>query len=1145
MVIPTDSGRKRTTTITRRRVPRLVITASTVLALFSGLLVEAIANSIPAGATSSAVDGGTRGADNNRTGWYPDQTNLSPALVSGGTFGRLFDTPVNGEVYGQPLVDDGQLLVNTENNYAYGLDPVTGAQLWSRQFGAPVQASVIDCGDLTPSFGVTSTAVVDQTTNVEYLVDNEYVSGTSGQTAYYMHALNLNDNGAEEPGFPVLIAGTASNDPSLTFDPFHELQRPGLLLMGGNVYVAFSAHCDISPWEGWIAGVTESGTLQTMWTTVATASDSSPDPGAGIWMSGGGLVSDGPGQILFATGNGASNGSGPIPGDRPPPDLGEAVVRVAVQSDGSLKATDFFSPYDSATLDRSDLDFGSGSPVALPNAYFGTAAIPHLAIEVGKEGYVYLLNRDNLGGVGEGPNGTDDVVGRYGPNGGVWSSPAVWPGDGGYIYIPTASGSVSSSGSVGTMDAYQYGVNGSGTPALNLVGKSPDGFGFGSSAPVVTSNGTTSGSALVWTVWSADGSGTGAELRAYDPVPVGGTLQEVWSAPVGTSSKFNPPGVANNRLYVGTRDGHVLGFGAPVGVPVTAPAPTFPTTVVGKTSTETQTITAVNAVTITSLTTTGPFTLGSPSQALPASLAPGATLTVPVTFTPTAAGPAGGGLTITAGTSGMSTVSYTGSGELAAANLTSTTSGVSFGGIAPGAESSATVGFANTGAQPLTISAVDLPAAPFTASGTPAVGATLNAGAEIVVNVMFAPVANGSYSSTLEIDSTGGNVVVALTGNATDPGRLSISPTSISYGSVAVGSSSTRSFTVSNTGGTNLTITKSKPPATGPFSASTQLSEGTTLTPGETLTEAVVFTPSVVGNVTDTWIVNADDASGPWTISFSGTGTPAGPITTASTNPSHGYWLVGSDGGIFSFGSAPFLGSTGNLTLQRPVVGIVPTSDNGGYWMDASDGGVFSFGDTRFYGSIPGLGLRPAGSGLPHSLNDPIVGMVPSADGGGYFMVGSDGGVFAFGDAHFEGSCPGIGGCVGSAVAVIPDASGNGYWVITSTGNVYSFGDAPYLGAPGQGTVVSAAATHVGNGYWALLSNGQVFGYGDAANFGSPSPTDFSGSDPATAVFASSDGAGYWVSSALGAVFNFGDSSNFGDTAQTHLNGPIIAGAGF
>ena len=154
---------------------------------------------------------------------------------------------------------------------------------------------------------------------------------------------------------------------------------------------------------------------------------------------------------------------------------------------------------------------------------------------------------------------------------------------------------------------------------------------------------------------------------------------------------------------------------------------------------------------------------------------------------------------------------------------------------------------------------------------------------------------------------------------------------------------------------------------------------------------------------------------------------PPPPITSPST-VSHGYWLDGSDGGIFSFGSAQFYGSTGGLVLQRPVVGIVPTKDHGGYWLDASDGGVFSFGDTQFYGSIPGLGLHPAGSGLPNSLNAPIVAMVPSIDDNGYFMVASDGGVFAFGDAHFAGSCPGIGGCSGAAVAVMPDASGNGYW---------------------------------------------------------------------------------------------------------------------
>jgi Peptidase A4 family/IPT/TIG domain len=273
--------------------------------------------------------------------------------------------------------------------------------------------------------------------------------------------------------------------------------------------------------------------------------------------------------------------------------------------------------------------------------------------------------------------------------------------------------------------------------------------------------------------------------------------------------------------------------------------------------------------------------------------------------------------------------------------------------------------------------------------------------------------------------------------------------------------------------------------------------------------------------------------------------TPPDQPTTAAGSVTRGYWLVGSDGGIFSFGAAQFYGSTGSLRLQRPVVGIVPTNDRGGYWLDASDGGVFSFGDTRFFGSLPGLGLHPAGSGLPRSLNAPIVGMVPSNDDAGYFMVAADGGVFAFGDAHFAGSCPGIGGCSGAAVAVIPDASGDGYWLVTKTGNVYTFGDAPFFGAPGQGLVTSAVATPDGKGYWVLLNGGQVFAYGDAVNYGAPPSANFNALDFAATIFPTLDGGGYWVSSAQGQVFRYGDAPDEGGMAGCHLNGSIIAATGF
>jgi hypothetical protein len=273
--------------------------------------------------------------------------------------------------------------------------------------------------------------------------------------------------------------------------------------------------------------------------------------------------------------------------------------------------------------------------------------------------------------------------------------------------------------------------------------------------------------------------------------------------------------------------------------------------------------------------------------------------------------------------------------------------------------------------------------------------------------------------------------------------------------------------------------------------------------------------------------------------------------TTAPGSPSgptggHGYWLVGSDGGIFTFGAAQFHGSTGAIHLQRPVVGISPTGSDGGYWLVATDGGVFSFGNANFYGSIPGIGLAPAYTSSPKRLSAPIVGIVPTADQKGYFMVGADGGVFTFGDAKFEGSCPGIGGCAGAAVAVMPDASGKGYWIVTNVGDVYSFGDAVYHGGPGpQGSPVTAAVrTPSGGGYLILLANGTVDAYGNAVKLGGPVGVA-NAFNPATAIFTTSDGGGYWVALANGAVYNYGDAPNDGGTAGTPLNGSIIAASGW
>lgn len=501
----------------------------------------------------------TNAADDARTGWYPDQASLSPQLVAGTGFALRFDTALTGQVYAQPLVANDTLFVATEQNWVYRIDPETGRIQWSRQLAPPWSSANFGCFDLAPWIGVTGTPAIDLATDTAYFFSKTYAAGTTGPAAWDAHAVDI-ITGEERPGFPVRIEGTATNNPLQLFDPTQQLQRTGVLLMDGVFYGGFGSHCDFSPFQGWIVGVSVTGQIKVMWD-----SRSGSDPsGAGIWQAGGGLVSDGSGNVLFATGNGGSPGS-PIPGSSPPADLGDSVVRLQVQGDGTLDAVDFFTPYDAATnLDPNDIDLGSGTPVALPSAYFGTATYPHVLAMIGKQGYLYTMDRDSLGGCQQAPAGQDDVINRSPLLGGVWSRPAVWPGDGGYIYVPTASPGNTSAEPGGPFLALKYGVDVHGKPSFTLAGTSPDTFYFGSGAPVVTSDGAVSGSALVWTIANVNDATGAGELRAYDPVPQNGAPTLRWSAGIGTLSKFAPPGIGYGRVYVGNRDGHVLSFGPSV-----------------------------------------------------------------------------------------------------------------------------------------------------------------------------------------------------------------------------------------------------------------------------------------------------------------------------------------------------------------------------------------------------------------------------------------------------------------------------------------------------------------------------------------------------------------------------------------------------
>ena len=784
----------------------------------------------------------TQGGDEGRTSWYPDQAALSPAVVSGPNFGRLFSTVIDGEVDAQPLVSQGTLLVVTETNHVYGLDPVSGTILWTKSLGTPVAASDVGCPDVSPSIGITGTPVIDQSTNTAYIFAKTYTNGISGAIAWSAHALDV-ATGNEKAGFPVAIAGNAANDSTQTFPARTQNQRAGLLLLNGVVYAAFGSQCDITPYAGWVAGVSTSGQLTTMWTTEAGPSRTD---GAGIWQSGGGLVSDGTGQIIFETGNGGAV-AGPIAGTNPPRVLAESVVRLTVQADGSLQAKDFFSPYDAVQLDTWDGDLGSGGPVALPAPYFGTTQYPRLLVVPGKEGYVYLLNRDNFGGIGNGPGGGDAVVNRSGTYGGFWTKPAIWPGDGGYIFLAAASGgNAGHPNNGGSFRVLKYGVDGNGVPALSLAGTSTDNFGYSSGQAVVTSDGTTSGSALVWIVWAPDGTGAGAQLRAYDPVPINGVPLVRYSSPIGTATKYAPPGINNGRVYVGTRDGHIMAYGSQATSPLVGSGVDLGYAIIGQSSQGTLSVHSASALTVTAVSSSSAeFVVGQPVPALPAALASGATFQVPITFTPSASGPRAGTVTITT-SAGTAQFSVSGQGQTKDPNLTLTPPILSFGGLPVGGHAAQGLTMSNTGATALTINSVTVPGAPFTVTGAPAAGTALAPGQAVTINVSFDPTATGMFTGTIGLATSVGAKTVQLSGSCTTPGVMVISPLSIAFGSVAPGSTATASFTVTNAGGTSIQITKSKPPALGLFVAKTTLAEGTTIPAGTTVTEYVSFSPTAI-----------------------------------------------------------------------------------------------------------------------------------------------------------------------------------------------------------------------------------------------------------------------------------------------------------
>ncbi len=256
--------------------------------------------------------------------------------------------------------------------------------------------------------------------------------------------------------------------------------------------------------------------------------------------------------------------------------------------------------------------------------------------------------------------------------------------------------------------------------------------------------------------------------------------------------------------------------------------------------------------------------------------------------------------------------------------------------------------------------------------------------------------------------------------------------------------------------------------------------------------------------------------------------TPQSLSPTCPTSLPDGYQMAASDGGIFSFGKAPFLGSAGGDRLSAPMVGMA-ANPGGGYWEVGSDGGIFAF-DAPFYGSLGGWKL-PA----------PIVGMAADPNGGGYWEVDAKGDVAHFGAAGNYGS---IGGSPLSApiVGIAADPSGDGYWEVGADGGIFAFGDARFYGSMGghhlNAPVVAIAPTPDGGGYWEVASDGGIFAFGDARFSGSTGGIRLNA--PVVGITPTPDGGGYWEVASDGGIFAFGDAPFDGSTGGVRLDAPVV-----
>jgi hypothetical protein len=844
-----------------------------------------------AASAALAGDETTMSQNNLRNSWDPNEPTLTPAAASGGSFGQIFSTSVNGQVYSQPLVVGSTLIVTTENNWVYGMNASTGAILWSTNLGKPY--NITSCNDLTPNIGSTSTPVYDPSTGTVYIL--ALVNEISLQ--WHMFGLNASTGAIT---YKQRIAGHPTNDSGLTFNATVQGQRPGLLLMNGWVYGAFSSHCDHGSYDGYVAGfnVGSPGTT-TLWADDVGVSNKK----GGIWQSGAGLMSDGSGRIFLATGNGISPGK--AAGNNPPAQLAESVIRLGVNSDGSLKAQDFFSPSNAPSLDASDTDYGGGGATALP---FGTTTYPDELFQAGKEGKLYILNRDNLGGREQGPGNSNQDLAEAGPYAGQFNHPAT------FADTPTlTSGDVGSShdfivyvGKDDFMREFQAGVSSSDKPTLKDLANSSFTLGYTSGAPAITSNGTDPSSGMIWEVHANDKTGAGAFLGGWALLPVprsggGVKLSEIFAAPVGTSSQFTNIATANGMVYFGTRDGKVFGFGIKAAALKRSGTAQFQDTAVGSTATKQVKLTATKTVTVTGASvatssTTPPFTLGQVtlthpggkpvSVTFPVTLGKGDVLRASVKYAPAASGGNEGAVSFaTAGSSVATSIPLIGTATSAGLIATSPSmnfvivedDGMLILNVPVGVFKPMVNVIANNGTRPVRITSIKLPASPFAVVNPPAVGTVIKPGQSIPVDFTYAPTKAGPATGSITINGThGASVTVTLTGTGLSPRiKFVASPSTVNFGNVAVGHTATVMINVRNAGNQPSLIQRTDTSG-GSFGAPLKATRGLEINADNNLVLPVSFHPTKAGAYHGSYKVAWTDAFGTHSLNVPITGTGVG-----------------------------------------------------------------------------------------------------------------------------------------------------------------------------------------------------------------------------------------------------------------------------